>query len=379
MRVHVLDKKMLKGKMAEYFFLFTENEQIDTSKKLVIFGAGSCGCELRYPLANYLRKNYSPLPQNPIHAYIDNNSEIAGRQISGIEVMSPQIIKANPNDYYIVIAASLVHSPWIKRQLLNYGVCEKDLAFYIPITTMDFELFGNKSYVDSVISAFTDAYKHIPLIDIDLNRLTIWISAIEWSNHLCKWILCDFNGRKNIRMLDIGPGMGIQSIALKKLLDITWIDVIECRNVPAEYASDNFRHLEENFNINLEQGNIETIECDFKEGFDIILFSQVLEHFHYHPVATMEKIISWLKPGGKLYLGVPDNRIRKGPRYYDTWKEMPIYDPKHPLKITEYGHQFEYYYEEAIDLFDELKLQIERFERTTNDVDMLFTLKPGFP
>jgi len=100
MRVHVLDKKMLKGKMAEYFFLFTENEQIDTSKKLVIFGANHCGCELRYPLANYL-KNIA------LYAYIDNNSEIAGRQISGIEVMSPQIIKANPNDYYIIIAASL--------------------------------------------------------------------------------------------------------------------------------------------------------------------------------------------------------------------------------------------------------------------------------
>jgi len=242
-------------------------------------------------------------------------------------------------------------------------------------------LFGNKSYVDSAISAFTDAYKHIPLIEIDLNGLATWVSAIEWSNYLCEWILCDFNGMKNIRMLDIGPGMGIQSIALKKLLDvdITWIDVLESGYFPTQYASNLLRYLREKFNIHLEQGNIETIECDFKDGFDIILFSNVLEHFHYHPVATMKKMISWLKPGGKLYLGMPDNRIRKGPRYYDTWKEMPIYDPKHPVKITEYGHQFEYYYEEAIDLFDELKLQVERFERSGNNVQLLFTLKPGFP
>jgi len=91
----------------------------------------------------------------------------------------------------------------------------------------------------------------------------------------------------------------------------------------------------------------------------------------------MKKIISWLKPEGKLYLGVPDNKLRKGQRFYDTWREMPIYDPKHPIKITEYDHQFEYYYEEAIDLFDELQLQVERFERSCWDgTDMEFTLKP---
>jgi SAM-dependent methyltransferase len=298
-----------------------------------------------------------------------------GRLISGIEVMSPQIIKKNPADYYIIIAASLLHSPWMKKQLLNYGVCGEDIAFYFPCLTIDFELFNNKIFVDTAIDAFTDVYKHVPLIKIDIGRLIIWI-RFESSKNLMKWILCDFDGKKRLRMLDIGPGMGIQSITMKKMLDvdITWIDVIESRGLPAEHAGDNISFLKERFNIHIEEGNIETIQCDFTDKFDIILFSCVLEHFHYHPVKTMEKILSWLKPDGRLYLAVPDNKIRKGPRYYDTWREMPIYDPEHPITITDYDHQLEYYYEEALDLFKELNLKVERFARSWNGVDMGFTL-----
>ena len=376
MKVHILDKKQLLGPMAEYLFLFTEGDNIDTSKKLVIFGAGAGGYELKHPLIHHTKK----LGGKGVYAYIDNDEAKIGRQLSGLEIMPRQIIKENPDDYYIIIAARLNNMHWIKKQLLNYNVNAANIAFYFPIITMDFELFGNKDFVAAVTDAISDAFKPTPLIDIKLPLLNDSISTIHYNKSLCEWILIDFSNRKNLRMLDIGPGKGIQSIIFKRLLDvnITWIDVLE----EAEYFNDkqhvneNLRYLQENYNFHIVKGNIETISYDFEVGFDIILFSFVLEHLHYHPVETMKKILSWLKPSGKLYLTVPDNKRRKGERFYDHWREMPIYDASAPLKITDYGHQQEYHYEEAIELFDELQLEVERYELDGPTMAFTLTRKP---
>jgi len=373
MKIHILDKYILRGEMADYYFLITEKENINLQKKLVIFGANVLGSSLKYPLLNYLKNIYGG---GDIYSYMDNDLTKVGRQISGLEIISPQMLKENPNDYFVIITASLQNISIIKEQLINFGMSGDDISYLLVVQSMDFESFENMEYVNAAIDAFSHAYKHVPLHEINLAWLITWISGIEWSKGLIRGILSDFKGKRKIRMLDIGPGIGIQSIALKKLLnvDITWIDVLECRDIPTKYSNENFNYLKENFNIHLIQGNIETIEHEFNEGFDIILFSQVLEHFHFHPIGTMRKIISWLKQNGRIYLGVPDNKIKKGPRLYGSWKVMPIYNKNSYYDITDFGHQFEYYYEEAIDLFTELQLNVLNFTRCSNNDVLEFVL-----
>jgi 2-polyprenyl-3-methyl-5-hydroxy-6-metoxy-1,4-benzoquinol methylase len=62
-------------------------------------------------------------------------------------------------------------------------------------------------------------------------------------------------------------------------------------------------------NINpakLKQGMIEDV--DYPENFfDFITFGAVLEHL-YHPAASIEKAIKWLKPGGIIHAEVPSSR-----------------------------------------------------------------------
>ena len=376
MKVHILDKLELFGEMARYAFLFTENNQIDTSKKLVIFGAGEAGYTL-----NAILKNMNI----GATAFFDNDSKKVEGKLSGIKVLSPRLIKENPHDYYIIIAVYDTYDYFdlIKKQLLNYGVSKDSIAFYTRRYTTDFDKFWDYEFMNAVLDSFSDAYYGVPLTEIKLPSpgLIHWVgTAIETSKNLCKWITCDNKENKKTKMLDIGPGMGIQSIALSKLLnlDITWIDVQSYDNVPREYKDANWDHLKEKVGINLVEGDIETIEYSFTETFDVIMFSHVIEHFQYHPVKTMEKMLSWLKPTGKLYLGMPDGNVRgeKKWRFFDSWREMPRYDADNPLKISSNHsmHQFEYIYEEAVDLFNELNLTIERFTRNHNGGGLEFTL-----
>lgn len=55
----------------------------------------------------------------------------------------------------------------------------------------------------------------------------------------------------------------------------------------------------------LKQGMIE--EVDYPEDhFDFITFGAVLEHL-YHPAASLEKAMKWLKPGGIIHAEVPSS------------------------------------------------------------------------
>lgn len=56
----------------------------------------------------------------------------------------------------------------------------------------------------------------------------------------------------------------------------------------------------------LKLGMIE--EVDYPENhFDVITFGAVLEHL-YHPAASLEKAIKWLKPGGIIHAEIPSSR-----------------------------------------------------------------------
>jgi len=312
-----------------------------------------------------------------IYAFFDNDPAKIGRKISGIEILSPQLIKQNPNDYFIILAMNLGSMSYVRDQLLNYGVNGQDIAYYVPKWTMDFDLFGNEKFLGTFIEAFSNAFHGIPLTKIDISSLSYWIAALELSKDLCKWILCNFSGKKNLRMLDIGPGMGVQSIIMRKMLDvdITWIDVCDVTHTQKEFYGNNRQYLENELNIHIIEGNVETIQYKFEEGFDIIFFSEVLEHFKYHPVGTMKKILSWLKNDGRLYLGMPNYNITKKYRTYDSWRDMPIYDAENQKELCNYWmHVLEYRYEEAIDLFNELNLHIEKNASSSNGAIMEFEL-----
>lgn len=97
------------------------------------------------------------------------------------------------------------------------------------------------------------------------------------------------------------------------------------------YCVDCDEHLSKSlikkYNFHYDINNIEIDPFPNNVKFDIIIFTEVLEHFNFHPVPTLKKICNLLSEQGKLYLSTPDGgwfqwgRITK---YYSTINDMPL-------------------------------------------------------
>ncbi|MDE5696540.1 MAG: glycosyltransferase [Lachnospiraceae bacterium] len=88
---------------------------------VIIFGSGHYGCEA----CKWLKKQ-----EYGVAYFIDNNRELWGTKINGIEVVSPQEIKTKDGIKKYLIANEM-HSGAMKQQLQRMGVSEKDICIYV--------------------------------------------------------------------------------------------------------------------------------------------------------------------------------------------------------------------------------------------------------
>lgn len=95
--------------------------------------------------------------------------------------------------------------------------------------------------------------------------------------------------------LDLGSGSGEFTFLAKHLgAEMTAVEPHE------GYAA----YCREKLDLNVAGRTLE--ECDFPEGrFDLIRLSHVLEHMR-DPVASLSTLRGWLRPGGVLYIEVPN-------------------------------------------------------------------------
>lgn len=108
------------------------------------------------------------------------------------------------------------------------------------------------------------------------------------------------NFRKGMLALDIGAGIGKAMIAMKASdFDVYGLEPSETfyQKAVADMKIPNDR---------IQLGTMENIDypTDF---FDFITFGAVLEHL-FHPAASIERALSWLKPGGIIHLEVPSSK-----------------------------------------------------------------------
>jgi SAM-dependent methyltransferase len=125
------------------------------------------------------------------------------------------------------------------------------------------------------------------------------------------------------RWLDIGCGPGF-------LLSQAQVQGWQCTGLePSPFATS---YARDQFGIE----DVRTTDVDKatfpKNSFDVISMQHVLEHFR-DPLATMDRVLAWLKSGGLLYVETPDVGSPLAQREGPNWEHLKI--PEHLFYFSE--------------------------------------------
>lgn len=111
-----------------------------------------------------------------------------------------------------------------------------------------------------------------------------------WDSYLKKLLKYSKNGE----LLDIGAGIGMFLSKAKDHFNVTGTEV----------SDEGIAVAKERYGLDFVKGELESLDFDSKK-FDVITMSQILEHVPY-PGKTLDFLKSILKPGGVIYISVPN-------------------------------------------------------------------------
>ncbi len=135
------------------------------------------------------------------------------------------------------------------------------------------------------------------------------------------WIYEDFRrraaGGDALRCLDVGCAYGTLLLFATKLLG--------CEPYAVDIANLLHPALVSDYGIHYAANNIERDAFPWQTQFDLIVFTEVLEHLNFNALPTMEKLRRLLAPGGRLYLSTPDAaRWGRQTKYYARYADLPM-------------------------------------------------------
>jgi len=175
--------------------------------------------------------------------------------------------------------------------------------------------------------------------------------SLYWRN-IPGWMREDAKERKVARILDIGCGYG----TLLAFSSMVYGSAGSCLDIN-NYLQPAFLQAH---GLQFAKGNIELDEIPWGERFDVVLMTEVLEHFQFHPLPTLRKIRDALAPGGVFFLSTPDERDwGREYRYYRKLSEMP---PPTPGKQLPDAHIWIYSKKELVQVLTAAGFTIKRLE-----------------
>lgn len=183
--------------------------------------------------------------------------------------------------------------------------------------------------------------------------------------HIPKWIY--EYGQKNIvnNCLDIGCAYGTLALYCKKIFNCG----VYCTDFVDVCLS---KSLIEKYNFIFSLNNIELDPFPWDISFDVIIFSEILEHLNFHPLPTLRKIYGILSQGGRLYLSTPDaSEWGKVTKYYSSLDEIP--NPQEGL-LPINDHIYVYNENELVNLLNEAGFKIEKLDYSQGVIGRHFNL-----
>jgi SAM-dependent methyltransferase len=173
--------------------------------------------------------------------------------------------------------------------------------------------------------------------------------TLFWSN-LPGWMRADAASHQAKRILDIGCGYGTLLAFAAEVYHAE------------PYCMDVIHYMpkfSEHRRIRFSSGNIQLDPIPAPGSFDVILMTEVLEHFNFQPLPTMKKIHDALAPGGVFFLTTPDAaEWGRNTKYYSNLKDLPAADRN--SKFID-DHIWVYDRKELTQLVTEAGFTVEKF------------------
>ena len=342
-------------------------EQIGKNGKKVVLIGGACDVYFKVEALLYANGI-------KVDCYSDNSLKMKGRMYGGREVLYSYDLFTQSNVYFI-IAAPLPRVNDIRLQFGVFGVTE--YGFYFEATFHDFEYENaelKSSLMESINEIFfsgEDTQALFPILpngcaSSDYNRtlggLDFFMYSPVWSHYIYLWEREILRERKGRTILEIGPGIGLMSATLLEEftdLNIDWVlfgyeeESLERCN-QTDLFTRSLKKVKKKYNDRIHEswGYIERPSFRLpSEKYDMVIMTEVFEHFIVNPVDTMKKIRDSMKGDGCLLFTTPNwGHIH----LFKTWKDLPknenICDEEY-LSRSNIGHIYQYNRDELEDIF----------------------------
>lgn len=148
------------------------------------------------------------------------------------------------------------------------------------------------------------------------------------------WCLSKDGGRR--RVLDVGCGYGTLLGVLHELgWEVHGTDMLPVTELMGE-------ETQRRFQIDFRPSNIEAADLPYEDGtFDVVVMSEIIEHFHFQPLTALRRAFRQVRPGGFLFVTTPALGYGwRQEQYTQPFEEIaeyraggPVIDPHKHMKI----------------------------------------------
>lgn len=173
-----------------------------------------------------------------------------------------------------------------------------------------------------------------------------------WS-HIPEWIWVDFKRSGATASLDVGCAYGTLMVFTRQVTGCESYGV----DFNPDYMSDT---LVAEQGLRYAVSNIELDRIPWHAEFDIVILTEVVEHFNFQAAPTLARLAQSLAPDGRMYISLPD-AAEWGPnhRYFTNYEDLPHPSADWPGELVD-DHVWHFTEEEIRAVVDDAGLDVVR-------------------
>jgi len=325
----------------------------------IVFGAGINGYICKEQLLKFGVE---------IKSFCENALHLHNRKLGDYNIVSSFETFRDSENYYIIAMDNVQYINVIRAELQVRGI--ESYSVFVRYRSYQFDCGIRNILMDSINFVLQNSEDHQTILPkniiysdmnegIGLGRYCL--SSLLWWHDLFIKLQDDFSQRKNrFDVLEIGAGFGLLSYALKKInpnFNLDWLSYGEER---VDKYFQSITQLFPGYEYNNVFGIIENTKFAMEKQYDVVIMTEVFEHFATNPVPVMIKIRKTLRIGALLYLSTPNwYKLHT----YEKWQDIPSFDSG---QYNYFGHNYHYNQQELREIFTESGFEIVSYSESVS-------------